>query len=75
MPSIKVGDGMIESGQWEVPGFADGVYLSLAVGGRIMWEEAIMESTKEPEKEPEKPDMKPADQKEDMAKFLEMIRM
>ena len=38
----KVEDGMIESGQWEVPGFANGVYMSFAKNGKIMWEAATM---------------------------------
>merc|ERR1711874_231133 len=38
----KVGDGIVEAGQWEVPGFANGLYMSLAQGGKIWWEEATM---------------------------------
>ena len=37
-----IGDGIVESGQWEVPGYASGLYMSLAIGGKVMWEEATM---------------------------------
>ena len=37
-----IGDGIVESGQWEVPGYANGLYMSLAIGGKVMWEEATM---------------------------------
>eukprot|EP00092_Neocalanus_flemingeri_P096001 GFUD01122183.1.p1 GENE.GFUD01122183.1~~GFUD01122183.1.p1 ORF type:complete len:119 (+),score=42.57 GFUD01122183.1:108-464(+) len=38
----EVGDALVESGQWEVPGFAAGLYISMARDGRVMWEEATM---------------------------------
>ena len=39
---FQVGDGIVESGQWEVPGYANGLYMSLAIAGKVMWEEATM---------------------------------
>lgn len=38
----KVEGDMVESGQWEVPGFADGVYMTMAQMGKVMWEVASM---------------------------------
>ena len=40
----QVGGGIIEAGQWEVPGFGDGLYLTLVEDGKIMWEEATISS-------------------------------
>ena len=39
---FQIGDGIVESGQWEVPGYANGLYMRLAIGGKVMWEEATM---------------------------------
>merc|ERR1711874_20546 len=44
----KVGDCIVETGQWEVPGFANGLYMKMAQGGKIMFAEARQNQTYEP---------------------------
>ena len=39
---LQVGDSVVESGQWILPGFAEGVYMTEAKDGKIRWEEATM---------------------------------
>ena len=39
---FQVGESVVETGQWIVPGFAEGVYMTEAKDGKIMWEEATM---------------------------------
>ena len=38
----NIGDSLVESGQWECPGFASGVYMILAKNGKIAWETVTM---------------------------------
>ena len=39
---MKVGESFVESGQWIIPGFAEGLYMVEAKDGKILWEEASM---------------------------------
>merc|ERR1712083_1265275 len=35
-------DALIESANWEIPGYAKGIYHVLVHDGKVMWEEAIV---------------------------------
>jgi len=37
-------DALIESANWEIPGFAKGIYHVLVHNGKVMWEQAIVGS-------------------------------
>ena len=38
--TCQVGDTLVETAQFEVPGFASGCYMVAARGGRVLWEQA-----------------------------------
>ena len=35
-------DALIESANWEIPGYAKGIYHVLVHNGKVMWEQAIV---------------------------------
>ena len=35
-------DALIESANWEIPGYAKGIYHVLVHDGKVMWEQAIV---------------------------------
>ena len=41
-PQWPAQDALIESANWEIPGYAKGIYHVLVHDGKVMWEQAIV---------------------------------